>query len=73
MEEKFTKEELEHLKSQMNRVGSHLPEDMAGLVWDSYNKINGRYEAMPCTCAKSASLWANAVNTIRDYLKGLSE
>lgn len=68
MENKFTEEELQHLREQMKRVGSHLPEDMAGLIWDSYNKITDRREQRPCSCGSSASLWANAVNTVRDYL-----
>jgi hypothetical protein len=67
--EKFTKEELEHLRIQMQRVGTHLPEDMTGLIWSSYGKIAGNVGGQPCTCASSGGLWLAAVNAINNYLK----
>lgn len=71
MQDKFTEEEFQNLRIQLQRVNSHLPEDMAGLIWSSYTKIIGRYEAQPCTCGSSASLWANAVSVVRDYIKSV--
>lgn len=68
----FTDEEIQNLRNQMSRVGSHLPEDMAGLIWSSYTKIIGRFESQPCTCGKNGSIWGNAVQTVREYLNGLS-
>ena len=69
MQDKFTEEEYLHLKIQMKRVGSHLPEDMAGLVWNSYLKITDTRESVPCTCGKNGSLWAKAVGVVNDYIK----
>lgn len=67
--EKFTPEELQHLRTQMQRVGTHLPEDMTGLIWESYRKIAGNVGGQPCTCASSGGLWLAAVNAINNYLK----
>lgn len=69
MQDKFTSEELEHLREQMKRVGTHLPEDMTSLIWNSYRKIAGNVGGQPCTCASSGGLWAAAVNAINEYLK----
>ncbi len=69
MQDKFTEEEFTHLKEQMKRVGSHLPDDMTNLVWNSYKKIAGNVGGQPCTCSSSGGLWAAAVNSINDYIK----
>jgi len=69
MQTKFKEEEYEYLKEQMKRVGTHLPEDMTGLIWSSYRKIAGNVGGQPCTCSSSGGLWLAAVNAINNYIK----
>ena len=71
IQDKFTEEEYNHLKEQMKRVNSHLPTDMAGLVWSSYEKIAGVREGQPCNCGSSAGLWAKAVGVVNEYIKSV--
>lgn len=65
----FTEEELKELKLVMETIGSYLPTDKTNYIWDSYLRITGKRENRPCTCKSSGSLWAKAINTIREYLK----
>lgn len=69
MQDKFTEEEYNNLKEQMKRVGTHLPEDIAGLVWRSYEIIAGVREGQPCSCPSSAGLWIKAVGVVNEYIK----
>lgn len=69
MQTKFKEEEYEYLKEQMKRVGTHLPEDLLSLIWNSYGKIAGNVGGQPCTCRSSGGLWLAAVTAIRDYIK----
>lgn len=68
-QDKFTEEEYNHLKNQMTRVGTHLPHDMTGLVWGSYQKIANTREHQPCNCPSSGGLWMKAVGVINEYIK----
>ena len=69
MQDKFTEEEYNELKANMERVKTHLPLDLTGYVWNSYRKIANTYEGQPCSCPSSAGLWIKATNTINDYIK----
>jgi len=72
MESNFTKEEIQQMKETMDGIGSHLPTNLTGYIWETYKRISGNSkEPQPCTCKSSGRLWAKAVGTIRDYLKTL--
>lgn len=65
----FTEEEFTELKKVVDSIGAYLPEDKTHYIWTNYVKIKGKSEPKPCSCPSSGKLWANAINTIRDYIK----
>jgi len=68
----FSKEEIQEMKEKMAGIGSYLPTNMTGYIWDKYKKISGNQtEPQPCTCKSSGRLWAKAVETVREYLKSV--
>ena len=69
MENKFTEEEFIQLKGIMSEITTHLPEHYIHQIWGAYVKITAQPQPMPCTCASAGGLWANAVATIRNYIK----
>ena len=71
MENKFNEEEFTKLKQIISEITTHLPEHYIHQIWGGYVKITGQQQPTPCTCASSGGLWANAVKTIRDYIKDI--
>lgn len=65
----FTNEEMDIMKSNIEKISTHIPENLMGWVWDTYGKINKRdVGPRPCACPSSAKLWRNAIETIREYV-----
>jgi hypothetical protein len=60
--------ELTELKSVLSEISTRIPENRAGYVWNTFNKIRGLHEAQPCMCQSSAGHWLRAVNALRDYI-----
>jgi len=60
MEYKFSKEEIATMKERMSSFTTHIPNNLAGYIWNTYKKIKGSQEKQPCTCA---------VDTINSFLK----
>ena len=67
--ERFTEEEVSEMKKVIDSVGNHLPQNVAGLVWNKYSKIINDTPKQPCMCGKSAQYWKKAVETIRSFIK----
>lgn len=68
MEYQFSNKEIEEMKSNMSRITTHIPNDLASWVWSTYTKLGGK-GGKPCTCPSSAKLWKSAVDKINSYLK----
>lgn len=68
MEYKFTSEEITEMKTNMSRITTHIPNDLASWVWDTYKKLGGK-GAKPCSCPSSAKLWKQSVERINSFLK----
>lgn len=68
MEYQFSKEEINIMKENMSKITTHIPNDLAGYVWDTYKKLGGKGNK-PCSCPSSAKLWKSAVDKINSYLK----
>lgn len=68
MEYNFSTEEIQEMKQKMSRISTHIPNDLAGYVWSTYQKMGGKGNK-PCTCPSSAKLWRGAVDKINSFLK----
>jgi hypothetical protein len=64
----YTEAEFNELKSIMETILTHIPNDKMGWVWSNHNKINNSNETQPCSCGSAASHWIRATNTIRDFI-----
>jgi len=69
MEYKFSKEEIATMKERMSSFTTHIPNNLAGYIWNTYKKIKGSQEKQPCTCGSAAKHWRKAVDTINSFLK----
>jgi hypothetical protein len=56
------------MKTNMSRITTHIPNDLASWVWDTYKKLGGK-GAKPCSCPSSAKLWKQSVERINSFLK----
>ena len=68
MESKFSTEEIQQIKINLERIQTHIPNDLASWVWNTYKQITGSNEKQPCTCGSSGKHWRKAVDAIREYV-----
>ena len=69
---KYTEEQIELMKVNISRVGSHIPHDIRPYIWNTYKEISGNSkEPQPCNCKTAAALWRKACDTIARYLDEL--
>lgn len=64
----FTPEEFTDLKMVMNSIHHHIPENVAGKVWNWYQRIGKHNDKQPCSCASTAKYWIEAVKVIRNFI-----
>ena len=67
----YTDSEIKEMRDFLNSITTHIPEDKAGYVWNSYKKINNTNENQPCTCGSAAQHWRKAIDSMKNYIKGL--
>ena len=67
-QDKFTEQEYQTLKNDINSIGSHLPTHLQSPIWNYYTKIEGRNERQPCGCPSAAGLWNKAITRIKEYI-----
>ena len=65
----FSKEEIRVMQERMSKISSHIPNNQASWLWNTYNKIKGTNEKQPCSCGSSGNLWRKGVDTINSFLK----
>lgn len=70
-QELFSEEEWLELTSFIKSLGSHIPTEKASYVWNTFNKITGKNERQPCTCASSGQHWARAVREIEAFIRSV--
>jgi hypothetical protein len=51
----FTKEEIGVIKERMSKITTHIPNNQAKWLWDTYKKIKGTNEKQPCSCGSSGN------------------
>jgi hypothetical protein len=64
----YTEAEYVELKSIMNDIITHIPNDRMGWVWGNHNKILKTNEPQPCSCGSAAANWKRAAETIRNFI-----
>lgn len=60
--------ELKELKEILSQITTVIPENRAGYIWNTFNKIRGLHEAQPCMCQSSAGHWVRAIEGLRNYI-----
>lgn len=61
--------ELNELKEVLENITTHIPENKAVYVWDTYTKISGDKGPRPCMCSSAGKYWKAAVDELRNYIK----
>lgn len=64
----YTQAEYVELKSIMDTISSHIPNDKMDWVWGNHNRILSTNEPRPCSCGSAAGLWIKAAGTIRNFI-----
>lgn len=65
----LTEEQLKELKETLSGIGSHLPENKANYIWNTFNHIRNENERQPCMCGSAGAHWKRAVDFLNDYIK----
>jgi len=66
-------EQFQQLKTQLEGIKSFLPEHLMGQFWSWCNTIRGERTNQPCSCKSSGGLWADCVDTLRQFVRSKSE
>ena len=64
----YTEAEYVELKTIMDSISTHIPNDKMNWVWNNHNKILNTTEGQPCSCGSAAGLWIRAADTIRNFI-----
>jgi hypothetical protein len=65
----YTKDEFKELKSVIDSITTHIPNDRMGYIWNNHNKILKTNEGQPCQCGSASSHWNRATQTIREFVR----
>lgn len=54
----------------VNPIRTELPNDghRLGIVWNNFKAITGRTDAQPCGCKSTVKYWAEAVDTLKNFI-----
>ena len=64
----YTQAEYVELKSTIDAIGHHIPNDKMHYIWNNHNRILNTNEQTPCSCGSAAAHWKRAVETIRSFI-----
>jgi hypothetical protein len=62
-------EEFWELKNELDKISVNIPENVAPLLWNYYNKVRGVSENKPCMCQSAASHWIACVEFLKEWVK----
>jgi UDP-N-acetylenolpyruvoylglucosamine reductase len=60
-------QEFQELDATVSSLGTHLPENKAGYVWNNFNKLRNEREPQPCMCGSAGAHWKRAVDYLTDW------
>ena len=64
----YTEAEYVEVKTTIDAINQHIPNDKMGWIWGNHNRILGTNEPQPCSCGSAAANWIRAVGTIRNFV-----
>jgi hypothetical protein len=64
----YTQMEFNELKTILESITTHIPNDKMGWVWSNYLKVTNTREPQPCSCGSAAGHWRRAVDGLRDFV-----
>jgi hypothetical protein len=64
----LTLEEYQRLSEFILNLGGYLPDNQAGYVWSTFNRLRDVNEPQPCTCASSSGHWKRAVDYLHKWV-----
>ena len=65
----LTLEQFEELKRILSTIASHMPDNLAGYIWNNFNAVRDAREPQPCTCGSSGAHWGRAIQHLREWVK----
>ena len=65
--------EYVELKSIMDSITTHIPNDRMDWIWNNHNRINKTNESKPCSCGSAAGHWKRAAETIRNFITNIEK
>ena len=65
----YTQMEFNELKTVLESITTHIPNDKMGWVWSNYLKVTNTREPQPCSCGSAAGHWRRAVEGLKDFVK----
>lgn len=69
----LSQEDVDKLRSILEKITSHLPEGDAPFIWNVFNAIRDAREPQPCTCASSGAHWGRAISELRLWMRARGE
>jgi len=54
------------IRAELPNNGNHL-----GIIWNNFKRITGRTDAQPCGCKTTVKYWAEAVDTLKDFIRNV--
>ena len=67
----YTEDEYKELKTVMDTITSHIPNDRMDWIWNNHNRIMKINEPKPCSCGSAAAHWKRATETIRNFISNV--
>ena len=64
----YTEAEYIELKTILESISTHIPNDKMGWVWNNYKMVAKTNEPQPCSCGSAAGHWRRAVEGLRDFV-----
>jgi len=63
--------ELQEIKEGLDKIGTVIPSEMAGWVWNNYKKLANSNESQPCStgCGGAGAHWTRAIVFLREWVK----
>jgi hypothetical protein len=68
--EPLIEESYKEMYDVVNPITAQLPNDgyRLGVIWNNFKLITGRTDAQPCGCKSTVKYWAEAVDTLKDFI-----
>jgi hypothetical protein len=68
--EPLTEDAYKEMYNIVNPITGQLPNDgyHLGVIWNNFKLITGRTDAQPCGCKSTVKYWAEAVDTLKDFI-----